>query len=103
MNDKNKHELHVAIIGCGDFAKHFVPLFLAHPTVDSLKVCDIDEKRAREYAKTFNVGIIKTFEDVINDKAINTPILNAFTSTPFWFGNDTQNLLPLFIELNKES
>ncbi len=38
-----------------------------------------------------------------NDKAINTPILNAFTSTPFWFGNDTQNLLPLFIELNKES
>ncbi|MBE7092905.1 MAG: Gfo/Idh/MocA family oxidoreductase [Clostridiales bacterium] len=72
MNDKNKHELHVAIIGCGDFAKHFVPLFLAHPTVDSLKVCDIDEKRAREYAKTFNVGIIKTFEDVINDKAINT-------------------------------
>lgn len=30
------------------------------------------------------------------------PILNCFTSTPFWFGSDTQNLLPILDELKNE-
>lgn len=30
------------------------------------------------------------------------PILNCFTSAPFWFGNDTQKLLPVFSELKNE-
>lgn len=30
------------------------------------------------------------------------PILNSFTSTPFWFGSDTQNLSSVFSELKNE-
>ena len=32
----------------------------------------------------------------------NCPILNCFTSTPFWFGSDTQNLPLILDELKKE-
>lgn len=32
----------------------------------------------------------------------NSPILNCFTSTPFWLGSDTQNLSPILAELKNE-
>lgn len=32
----------------------------------------------------------------------NHPILNCFTSTSFWFGSDTQNLLPILVDLKHE-
>ena len=39
----------IAIIGCGEFAKEFVPLFKNHPTVKKVYVCDlIKEKAATE-------------------------------------------------------
>ncbi|MBE6760777.1 MAG: Gfo/Idh/MocA family oxidoreductase [Ruminococcaceae bacterium] len=56
----------IAVIGCGSFAKFFVPLFLKHPTVEKVYVCDLIKDRANEYSKSFNVEIIDTFEAVIN-------------------------------------
>jgi predicted dehydrogenase len=39
--------LRVGIVGCGSFARHFIPLFQAHPWVSSVVLCDLDEaKRA---------------------------------------------------------
>ena len=37
----------VAIIGCGEFAKHFVPLFKNHPTVKKVYVCDLIKSKSR--------------------------------------------------------
>lgn len=60
----------VAVIGCGDFACNFVPLFQAHPYVEKVYVCDIIPERAREYSQRFGVEIIDTFENAIADSKI---------------------------------
>lgn len=69
---KEQHRLRVAIIGCGGFAKHFVPLFQAHPTVDWVKVCDVIPERAQDYADRFGVEQIESFDAAIADCEINT-------------------------------
>ena len=65
-------KLHVGIVGCGDFAHHFVPLFLAHPTVESVCVCDVIRERAEDYSKRFGVEVRDSFDDMIEDERINT-------------------------------
>lgn len=67
MNER----LTVAIVGCGNFARAFVDLFKAHPTVDKVYVCDLIPERAKEYSEKFDVEIIDTYEHILEDKSIN--------------------------------
>lgn len=67
MNTK----LTIAVIGCGNFSKGFVPLFKAHPFVDKVYVCDTIREKAEEYSRNFDVEIIDTFEDVLANPKIN--------------------------------
>ena len=70
---KRFHEkLRVAVVGCGEFARNFVPLFQLHPYVESVAVCDKIPERAQAYASRFGVPIIPSFEDVLADETINT-------------------------------
>jgi predicted dehydrogenase len=39
----------VGFIGLGQFARHFTPLFLHHPQVDRVALCDLEVERVREY------------------------------------------------------
>jgi predicted dehydrogenase len=55
----------VAFVGCGNFAKGFVPLFKAHPFVKKVYVCDLVAETAQKYAKAFHVEIIDTYEQVL--------------------------------------
>jgi len=55
----------VAVIGCGEFARNFVPLLKAHPAVRKVWVCDKIKERAEFYQKTFDVDIIESFEDAL--------------------------------------
>lgn len=64
-------KLNVAIIGCGDFARNFVPLFQMHPAVEQVRVCDLQEERVREYCDKFGVEAISSFEEAIADEAVN--------------------------------
>ncbi len=64
-------ELTVAIIGCGNFAQFFVPLFKAHPTVKKVCVCDLIREKAEDYAKRFDVEIIDSFEAALSNPNIN--------------------------------
>ncbi len=64
-------KLTVAVIGCGNFARNFVPLFKAHPYVEKVYVCDLIPERAQEYSKLFNVEIIDTFENALKNPAVN--------------------------------
>lgn len=61
MNKK----LNICIIGCGDFAKCFVPLFKTHPYVEGVFVCDLITERAEEYSQKFGVGMIGSFEEAL--------------------------------------
>ena len=64
-------KINVAIIGCGDFAKHFVPLFQAHPYVENVYVCDVISERADDYKNKFGVEIINSFDEAIEREDIN--------------------------------
>ena len=64
-------KLNIAFIGCGDFAKNFVPLFKLHPLVEKVYVCDLIAERAEEYSKKYSVEIIATFEEVLKRRDID--------------------------------
>lgn len=67
-----KEKLRIAIIGCGQFCRHFVPLFKSHPMVEHVAVCDKFRDRAEEFCKTYGVErIFDTFEDAIAADDIN--------------------------------
>lgn len=64
-------KLTVAFIGCGNFARNFVPLFQAHPYVEKVYVCDLIPERAQEYAQKFGAERIDTFEHALENTNIN--------------------------------
>jgi len=67
-----REKMKVAVIGCGRFAKNFVPLFKAHPAVAKVYVCDQRRERAEEYAERFGVEIIDSFEDALASDEVNS-------------------------------
>ena len=70
-------KLNIAFIGCGDFAKNFVPLFKLHPLVEKVYVCDLIAERAEEYSKKFSVEIVASFEEVLKRRDINAVAIFA--------------------------
>ena len=60
-----------AFIGCGAFARFFVPLMQSHPFVEKVYVCDLIPEKAQDYARRFDVEIIDTFEHALEMKEIN--------------------------------
>lgn len=61
----------LAVIGCGRFAKNFVPLFKAHPSVKKVYVCDLIPERAQTYSQNFGVEIIGSFEEALASSEVN--------------------------------
>ena len=66
-----KEKLKIAVIGCGRFAKNFVPLFKAHPVTEKVYVCDLIKERAEEYSEKFGVESIDSFEEALASDKVN--------------------------------
>ena len=66
-----KEKLRIAVIGCGRFAKNFVPLFKAHPVTEKVYVCDLIRERAEDYSAKFGVDIIDSFEEALSSSKVN--------------------------------
>ena len=64
-------KLNIAFIGCGDFARNFVPLFKLHPLVGKVYVCDLISERAEEYSKKYSVENVASFDEVLKRRDIN--------------------------------
>ena len=64
-------QLTVCVVGCGDFARCFVPLFKAHPAVRKVYVCDLIPERAAAYAKTFGTETVGSYEEALKSKEID--------------------------------
>ena len=64
-------KIKIAFIGCGSFARFFVPLFKAHPEVEKVWVCDLIPERAQEYSEKFGVDIIDSFEAALASNEVN--------------------------------
>lgn len=73
-------KLAVAFIGCGSFARNFVPLFKIHSNAEKVCVCDLIASKANEYSEQYGVEIIPTFEDVLA-RRVNLPCRVASFST----------------------
>ena len=56
----------VCVVGCGEFAGGFVPLFKSHPAVKKVYVCDLIEEKAKKYSEKYNVDIIDSFEAALS-------------------------------------
>lgn len=66
-----RQKITICFIGCGAFARSFVPLFKVHPDVEKVYVCDLIKSKADFYSETFGVEIIDTFEEVLRRSDIN--------------------------------
>jgi hypothetical protein len=56
----------IGIVGAGQFAQHFIPLFNAHPQVKSVLLADLDEKKRTAAAVKYGVAATcATLEDVL--------------------------------------
>ena len=66
-----KEKIKIAIIGCGRFAKFFVPLFKAHPEVEKVWVCDLIDERAKNFSEKFDVPIMESFEKALDSEEVN--------------------------------
>jgi len=45
----------VGMCGVGSFANSFIPLFKAHPLVDQVILCDLDEQKLKERSEQFDI------------------------------------------------
>lgn len=64
------NKMTVAVIGCGNFSKEFIPLFKAHPYVEKVYVCDLIPEKVKAYSERFGVEMIASFEEALNNPEI---------------------------------
>ena len=64
-------KLTLAVVGCGEFARCFVPLFKAHPHVEKVYVCDLVRSKAEDYSAKFGVEVMESFEEVLRSEEIS--------------------------------
>lgn len=53
----------VGFVGLGQFARYFTPLFLHHPQVDRIALCDLEAERVKEYAESLGGAGAKLSEN----------------------------------------
>ena len=69
--------LRIAFIGCGGFARNFVPLFKMHPLVEKVYVCDLVAEKAAEFSHVFGVESVASFEEVLKRRDIDSVAIFA--------------------------
>ena len=68
----NHSKLNVAVVGLG-FGAEFVPIYMDHPNVATVAICDQDEKRLQTVGERF--GIARRYKDV--SEVIAAPEIDA--------------------------
>lgn len=96
----------VAVIGCGSFAKSFVPLFQTHPTVEKVYVCDLVRSKAEAYSEKFGTPILERFEDAIQSKEITAVAIftqrhthGDLASRALLAGKDVYSAVPMAVSV----
>lgn len=66
-----KDKISVAVVGLG-FGAEFVPIYLDHPNVGSVMICDSDNERLNKVSERFNIKKKYTdFSEIINSDEID--------------------------------
>lgn len=64
----------IAVIGTGYWGKNHVRTYselVSEGMIDSVKICDLDEKRARELGEAFNIEYLTDYKELIADSNID--------------------------------
>ncbi len=64
----------IAVIGTGYWGKNHVRTYselASEGVIDSVKICDLDEKRARELGEAFNIEYLTDYKELIADPNID--------------------------------
>lgn len=68
-----KEKIRIGFVGCGQFCRHFVPLFKAHPAVEYIALCDKFRERAEDYMQKFGADkIFDTYDEMVTSGEVNT-------------------------------
>lgn len=63
--EKNLGKIRVGVVGAGQFSRHFLPLFKAHPLVEQVYITDLRKERAEEAKRKFGVETMESFEAML--------------------------------------
>ena len=67
-----KEKIRIGFVGCGQFARHFVPLFKAHPACEYVALCDKFRDRAEKFMEKFGADkIFDTYEEMLASDEVN--------------------------------
>jgi UDP-N-acetylglucosamine 3-dehydrogenase len=75
-----------AVIGTGYWGKNHVRVFkelLMESVIKELKICDLDEKKAKEVGETFGVKWTTDYGDLLNDQSVRAVSIVTPSSTHF--------------------
>ncbi len=72
--------LTLGLVGAGQFAQHFIPLFKAHPLVREVVLCDLDPVKLRATAEKF--GITRTARSL--DAVLDSDVEAVAIITQHW-------------------
>jgi len=61
-----KQKIRIGILGCGDFSKHFVPLFQKHPYVEKVYCADSDSSKAQAFGEKFGIEFYTSLDELLN-------------------------------------
>ncbi len=64
----------IAVIGTGYWGKNHVRTYselASEGVIDNVKICDLDEKRARELGEAFNIEYLTDYKELISDPNID--------------------------------
>ena len=89
----------IGIIGTGYWGKNHIKIYNSllkkEKLIDYLKICDINEERAIEMGKLYNIDYTTNIDDIINDKRITAVVIVTPSSTHY-------ELSKLALENNKD-
>jgi len=81
----------VAVIGTGHWGKNHARVYkelLSEGVIDSLKICDSDEGRARHWGETLEVEYVTGYRDVIEDDGIQAVSIVTPSKTHYQLGKE---------------
>jgi len=81
----------VAVIGTGHWGKNHARVYkelLSEGVIDSLKICDLDEHRARQWGETLEVEYVTSYRDVMADDDIKAVSIVTPSKTHYQLGKE---------------
>jgi predicted dehydrogenase len=63
-------EIHIGVVGAGDFAKFAITAFLRVPGIKAVAISDINQHAARSMGTAFNLVVYEDFEQLLKDASI---------------------------------